>query len=94
MNPQKRPLVNVWGFFAATYLGSWLLWGLAAIVSPAGQPNLLLVVAGVAVPSIMGIAFTYLTKDRADRRDFCRARCPPASTRSIWSSSWHWPQSW
>jgi membrane protease YdiL (CAAX protease family) len=62
---------NVWGFFAATYAAAWLLW-LPAILQQSEQPNLLLVVLGAFAPSVMGIIFTYLTQDRAGRRDFWR----------------------
>ncbi|MGD8398011.1 MAG: type II CAAX endopeptidase family protein, partial [Anaerolineae bacterium] len=62
---------SVWGFFGATYALSWLIW-LPAIVWRGEAPNLLLVVLGAFVPSLMGILFTYLTRDRAGRRDFWR----------------------
>jgi membrane protease YdiL (CAAX protease family) len=60
---------NVWGFFAATYAVSWLIW-LPAILWPGELPNLLLVVLGACVPSLTGIVFTYLTQDRQGRREF------------------------
>jgi membrane protease YdiL (CAAX protease family) len=60
---------NVWGFFAATYALAWLIWTLA-ILQQGEQSNLLLVVLGASVPSLMGIVFTYLTQDRTGRRDF------------------------
>ena len=63
--------VNVWGFFAATYAVTWLIW-LPAILWRGQEPNLLLVVLGAFVPSAMGIIFTYLATDRAGRRDFWR----------------------
>ena len=62
---------NVWSFFAATYAASWLLWA-PAILWQGEQPNLLLIVLGAFVPSLMGILFTYRTQDRAGRRDFWR----------------------
>lgn len=62
---------NVWGFIAATYVVSWLLW-LPAILSRAGQPSLPLIASGAFVPSLMGILFTCLAKDRDGRRDFWR----------------------
>jgi membrane protease YdiL (CAAX protease family) len=64
-----RKWANVWGFFAATYAVAWLIW-LPAILWRGEQPNLLLVVLGACVPSLMGIVFTYLTQDRQGRRDF------------------------
>jgi membrane protease YdiL (CAAX protease family) len=60
---------NVWGFFAATYAVTWLIW-LPAILWRGDEPNLLLVVLGACAPSAMGIVFTYLTQDRQGRRDF------------------------
>jgi membrane protease YdiL (CAAX protease family) len=62
---------NVWGFFAAVYAISWLIW-LPAILWRGEGPNLLLVVLGAFVPSTMGIVFTYLTQGREGRRDFWR----------------------
>jgi membrane protease YdiL (CAAX protease family) len=61
----------VWGFFGATYAASWLIW-LPAVVRRAEQPNLPLIILGAFVPSLMGLLFTYLTEDRAGRRDFWR----------------------
>jgi membrane protease YdiL (CAAX protease family) len=60
---------NVWGFFVAVYAASWLIWAPSALW-PGEQPNLLIVVLGAFVPSVMGIVFTYRTLDRAGRRDF------------------------
>jgi membrane protease YdiL (CAAX protease family) len=62
---------NVWGFFAATYAASWLIW-LPAIVWRGDEPNLLLVVLGAFVPSTMGIVFTYVTQGREGQQDFWR----------------------
>jgi uncharacterized protein len=62
---------NVWGFFVATYVVSWLFW-LPSVVSRADEPNLPLIALGAFVPSAMGIVFTCLTKDRNGRRDFWR----------------------
>jgi membrane protease YdiL (CAAX protease family) len=62
---------NVWGFFAATYVVSWLIW-LPAILQPGQEPNLALLVLGAFAPSTMGIVFTYVCQDRAGRGDFWR----------------------
>lgn len=62
---------NVWGFMAATYAVSWLIW-LPSIVWRSEQPNLALIALGAFVPSTLGIVFTYLAKDRDGRRDFWR----------------------
>ncbi|MBN1657172.1 MAG: CPBP family intramembrane metalloprotease [Anaerolineae bacterium] len=61
----------MWGFFAATYAVSWLIW-LPSIVWRSEQPNLPVIALGAFVPSTMGIVFTYLAKDRSGRRDFWR----------------------
>jgi membrane protease YdiL (CAAX protease family) len=66
---QKRKWANVWGFFAATYAVSWLIW-LPAVLLRSDPPNLALIALGAFVPSTMGILFIYLTRDRAGRRDF------------------------
>jgi membrane protease YdiL (CAAX protease family) len=72
MQRTHRPKwANVWGFFAATYGLSWLIW-LPAILWAGDEPPLLLVVLGAFVPSTTGILFTYLTRDRDGRRDFWR----------------------
>jgi membrane protease YdiL (CAAX protease family) len=60
---------SVWGFFAATYAASWLIW-LPSVVWRGDQPIMPLIALGAFVPSVMGIAFTYWTQDRAGRRDF------------------------
>jgi membrane protease YdiL (CAAX protease family) len=75
--------VNVWGFFAATYAVTWLIW-LPAILWRGEEPNLLLVVLGAFVPSAMGIIFTYLATDRAGWRDFWRR------TIDLRRISWRW----
>jgi membrane protease YdiL (CAAX protease family) len=63
--------VNVWGFFAATYAVSWLIW-LTPILQHTEQPNLLMVALGAFVPSTMGILFTYLSCRKEGRQDFWR----------------------
>ena len=68
---EKKKWANVWGFFAATYALSWLLW-LPAIVAQDEQPNLALIALGAFVPSMMGIVFIYLTQASEGRRDFWR----------------------
>jgi hypothetical protein len=72
METENKPKwANVWGFFAATYAASWLIW-LPAILWRGGEPKLLFVVLGAFVPSTMGIIFVYRTRDRAGRQDFWR----------------------
>jgi membrane protease YdiL (CAAX protease family) len=68
-----RPgLASPWIFFVATFVWTWSFWGLAialgvSMESAAGFPLLFL---GVIGPAVMGIAFTYLTRDRDGRRDY------------------------
>jgi membrane protease YdiL (CAAX protease family) len=68
-----RPgLASTWVFFVATFVWTWSFWGLAIALrvtmeSAAGLPLLFL---GVIGPAVMGIAFTYLTRDREGRRDY------------------------
>jgi membrane protease YdiL (CAAX protease family) len=68
-----RPaLAAPWIFFVATYLWTWLFWGIgiltgATLETPAGG---LLLMTGVIGPMVMGITFTYLTRDAEGRRDY------------------------
>jgi membrane protease YdiL (CAAX protease family) len=72
MERENKPKwANVWGFFAATYAASWLIW-LPSILAQNDQPNLALIALGAFVPSAMGILFIYLTQDHAGRQDFWR----------------------
>jgi membrane protease YdiL (CAAX protease family) len=72
MERENKPKwANVWGFFAATYAVSWLIW-LPSILAQSEHPNLALIALGAFVPSTMGILFIYLTQDRAGRKDFWR----------------------
>ncbi|NTU75447.1 MAG: CPBP family intramembrane metalloprotease [Anaerolineaceae bacterium] len=65
---------RIWGFFAAVYLVSALLW-MPVVLSGKGMStllNTLLIGLITFVPSVTGILFTYLVKDREGRRDFWR----------------------
>ena len=78
---------KVWGFFAAVYLASGLLW-IPILISGQGMSspiNMLCMALIAFVPSTMGILFTYLVKDRQGRRDFWRRafRWPRASGRLV-----------
>jgi membrane protease YdiL (CAAX protease family) len=58
-------------FFAATFGWTWLFWIPVALLGLGGTPwGTLLSLLGVLGPMIAGIAFTYLTKDKAGRRDY------------------------
>ena len=65
---------RIWGFFSAVYLVSALLW-MPVVLSGKGMStllNTLLIGLITFVPSVTGILFTYLVKDREGRRDFWR----------------------
>jgi membrane protease YdiL (CAAX protease family) len=72
-----------WLFFILTYSLSWMIWIPTALGHV--RSTLLLVALGACVPSLMGIAFTYLTKERAAIRDFWRRT---GSFKQI-SSKWY-----
>ncbi len=82
----KKPnKVNVWLFFLAVYALSALLI-LPVILSGKGMAsplNTALVAVFTFVPSLLGILFTYLTKDAEGRRDFWRRafRWPRGKTK-------------
>jgi uncharacterized protein len=65
-------LASPWIYFLATYIWSGIFGGLAILMNlsmetPAGLVLVLLAALG---PMVMGIAFTYLTRDNAGRRDY------------------------
>lgn len=65
---------RVWGFFAAVFLLSAVLW-LPILASGAGMSapvNVALMGLITFVPSATGILFTYWVKDKEGRRDFWR----------------------
>lgn len=67
-------LANPWTYFAATFAWTWLLWSIviARGYSMESGPGFLLLIIGVTGPTLTGIAFTYLTRDREGRRDYWR----------------------
>ena len=72
--------LRVWGFFAAVYVLSGLLW-IPILLSGKGMTtplNTVCMVLIACVPSLMGIIFTYLFKSPHERRDF-------------WRRAFHWP---
>lgn len=65
---------RVWGFFSAVYLTSGVLW-IPILASGSGMElptNQVLMALIAFVPSLVGILFTYLVKDRAGRQDYWR----------------------
>jgi uncharacterized protein len=70
-----RPaLASPWVYFLATYLWSGVFGGLAILMdlSMESAAGLVLVLLAALGPMVMGIAFTYLTRDKEGRRDYWR----------------------
>lgn len=70
-----RPtLASPWIYFAATYAWTWLIWGVAILLGAdmQSETGILYFLPGIMGPMVMGIAFTYLTRDEAGRRDYWR----------------------
>jgi uncharacterized protein len=69
----NRPqLATPWIYFAATFIWTWSLWGLAILTGSSmetGQGAALLLL-GVTGPMVVGIALVYLTRDKEGRRDY------------------------
>jgi len=67
----KTILKNPWIYILATFAWTWLFWGLGIMlgVSMESVGSLILLI-GVTGPMITGIGFTYLTRDKAGRRDY------------------------
>ena len=66
-------LASPWVYFLATFVWTWVFWGIAiatgANMEEAGT-GIILLVLGVIGPAVTGITFTYLTRDKAGRRDY------------------------
>jgi membrane protease YdiL (CAAX protease family) len=76
----KKWSFRVWGFIAAIYLASGLLW-IPVLLSGQGMSipiNMVLLALIAFMPSMMGIIFTYLVKDPQERHDF-------------WQRTFRWP---
>lgn len=77
---KKHWAFRVWGFIAAIYFVSGILW-VPILLSGEGTDsaiNMILMALIAFVPSMMGILFTYLVKESQERRDF-------------WRRNYHWP---
>lgn len=63
---------NPWVFFGATFAWTWAFWGVAILlaVSVETVPGFALFILGGFGTLVMGIGFTYLTKNKAGRRDY------------------------
>ena len=68
-----RPrLASPWIYFLATYIWSGIFGGLAILMNLSMETaeGLVLVLLAATGPMVTGIAFTYLTRDKASRREY------------------------
>ena len=65
-------LKNPWIYVIATFAWTWLFWGVGIIrgFDMESAEGGIIGLLGVTGPMIMGVVFTYLTRDRAGRRDY------------------------
>jgi membrane protease YdiL (CAAX protease family) len=72
LNTTRPKLANPWIYFTATFLWTWLFWGIAIVTKASMESGegIGLLLLGVAGPMVTGITFTYLTRDKAGRRDY------------------------
>lgn len=72
LNTTRPKLASPWIYFVATYLWTWSFWGLAILNGSNMEvgEGIGLLLLGVAGPTITGILFTYLTRDKEGRQDF------------------------
>lgn len=68
----RSPLRSPWLYFVVTFAWTWFFWGLVILLqlSMESAGGLALLLLGVLGPMLTGIGFTYLTRDRAGRRDY------------------------
>ncbi len=68
----RSPLYSPWLYFVVTFAWTWFFWGLGILlqVSMESAGGVVLLLLGVLGPMLTGIGFTYLTRDRAGRRDY------------------------
>jgi len=72
LNTTRPALASPWIYFVATYFWSGIFGGLAILMdlSMETAAGLVLVLLAALGPMVMGIAFTYLTRDNEGRRDY------------------------
>ena len=63
-------LSSPWAYFIATFAWTWLIWGVAILMGATIETGAVFGLLGVIGPMVMGIAFTYLTRDQEGRRDY------------------------
>jgi len=67
----RSSLRSPWLYFAVTFAWTWFFWGLGILLQVSMESaGGLLFLLGVLGPMLTGIGFTYLTRDRAERRDY------------------------
>ena len=72
LETMRPKLASPWIYFLATYIWSCLFGGTAILmgISMETATGLVLVLLAAIGPMVMGIAFTYLTRDKKGRRDY------------------------
>jgi membrane protease YdiL (CAAX protease family) len=64
-------LESPWLFFVVVFAWTWLFWLTAAFLGLGTESGgIVLLLLGISGPTIAGITFTYLTKDKAGRREY------------------------
>jgi len=71
-NTKRLVLASPWIYFLATYIWSGIFGGLAILMNLSMETatGLGMVLLAVIGPMVMGIAFTYLTRNKEGRRDY------------------------
>lgn len=61
-----------WVYFVATFVWAWLFWAVAILKGANMETGegMTILLLGAAGPMFTGIGFTYLTRDKAGRRDY------------------------
>ena len=72
LNTTRPKLASPWVYFLATYIWSCLFGGIAIVAGLSMETaiGLVLVLLAAIGPMVMGIAFTYLTRDKTGRKDY------------------------
>src|SRR5690349_7136556 len=66
----KTILLSPCIYFVATFAWTWLIWGVAILMGATMETGAVFGLLGVIGPMVMGISFTYLTRDREGQRDY------------------------
>ena len=66
-----RPaLAAPWMYFVATFAWTWLFWSVGILTGATMETGAVYGLLGMIGPMIMGITFTYLTRDKEGRHDY------------------------